>query len=65
MSYKPKVRLAIVLQSQITSFHIFRVCVRARIKVFTFCNLISHLLEFERSGYYKGKLIFCWNEMRK
>ena len=29
------------------------------------CNLISHSIEFERSGYYKSELIFCWNEMRK
>ena len=69
-----KVRLAIALQSQITSFRIYIYTYIHFIYIYIYiykyqdiyiCNLISHSIEFERSGYYKGELIFCCNEMRK
>ena len=67
-----KVRLAIALQSQITSFHIYIYIYIYIHFIYIYiyqgiyiCNLISHSIEFERSGYYKGELIYCWNEIRK
>lgn len=44
----------------VTITNYFTACACVCTELFAFCNLISHSIEFERSGHYKGKLIFCW-----